>query len=186
MKKNLTIVAATVVALLLLFLLFIYSGIYNVSQTAEHNPLVRWAINTTKERSVHSRADDINVPSLNDTAMIQAGFVHYNTMCVACHGKPGSNLSELAKGLTPQPPQLFEHAGDEEAGELFWVIKNGIKFTAMPAFGPTHTDKDIWNIVAFLKSKSGMSAAEFSQWQERTSGSSTDSSNGHTSDGHTH
>ncbi len=54
-------------------------------------------------------------------------------------------------GLNPDPPDLA-HEGAEQAPErLFWVLKNGIKMTGMPAFGMTHTDDQIWAIVAFLK-----------------------------------
>ncbi|HEY2426011.1 MAG TPA: cytochrome c, partial [Pseudolabrys sp.] len=33
----------------------------------------------------------------------------------------------------------------------FWAIKHGIKLTAMPAWGTTHDNTAIWNIVAFLQ-----------------------------------
>ncbi len=188
MKRSIAIVSATILAIILLVVLFVYSGIYNVSQTAAHTPVIGWIINTTKERSVHSRADDVSVPPLSEPAMIQSGFIHYNSMCVVCHGKPGSDPTEFAQGLTPKPPNLFAHAAEEDAAEFFWVIKNGIRFTAMPAFAPTHSDEDIWNIVAFLKNQSGMSAAEYAEWQKTYGGSkATDSSaNGHYSDGHSH
>ncbi|MEP7231601.1 MAG: cytochrome c [Ginsengibacter sp.] len=37
--------------------------------------------------------------------------------------------------------------------EAFWIIKNGIKMTSMPAFGPTHSDQKIWAITDFLLNK---------------------------------
>ncbi len=35
--------------------------------------------------------------------------------------------------------------------ELFWIVKHGIKMTGMPAFGKTHTDNQVWDMVAFLE-----------------------------------
>lgn len=157
----------------LVMLLFILSGIYNVSQTSEHNPLVRWALKTTQFRSVHQRAEEIAIPPLNDSSMIVSGFIHYNSMCTMCHGAPGQSPGDLASGLTPEPPLLFEEAEEEAPGELFWIIKNGIKFTSMPAFGPTHTDQDIWNIVAFLKNQKAMDAATYKAWLNKYAGGNT-------------
>lgn len=168
MKRTIITVVLTLVTVAVIILIFIYSGIYNVSQLSPHNSVVRWMINTAKDRSVRSRIEDIKVPTLNDSTMIVAGFKHYNEMCVTCHGAPGEEMDELTKGLTPKPPKLFEHAKELEPNEAFWIVKNGIKYTAMPAFAPTHTEKDIWNIVAFLKNKLGtMSPAEYKQWQQQ-------------------
>jgi mono/diheme cytochrome c family protein len=58
----------------------------------------------------------------------------------------------LAKGLNPSAPEL--QSSDTQAmsdGELFWTVKHGIRMTGMPAFAPTHTDAQIWKIVAFVR-----------------------------------
>ncbi len=47
------------------------------------------------------------------------------------------------------------------AAELFWVTKNGIRFTAMPAWGPSHGDQGLWDVVAFLLTLPKLSAAEY-------------------------
>ncbi len=168
MKRTIITVVLTLVTVAVIIFIFIYSGIYNVGQLSPHNSVVRWMINTTKDRSVHSRIEDIKVPPLNDNTMIVAGFKHYNEMCVTCHGAPGEEMDELTKGLTPKPPKLFEHAKELEPKEIYWVVKNGIKYTAMPAFAPTHSEQDIWNIIAFLKNKlSTMSPDEYKQWKQQ-------------------
>lgn len=168
MKRTLITVGLTLATVAVILLIFVYSGIYNVSQLAPHNPLVKWIINTTRDRSVDSRIDDIKVPSLDNPSMMIDGFKDYSSMCVKCHGAPGEEMGELTKGLTPKPPKLFEHAKELKPNEVFWVAKNGIKFTAMPAFGPTHSDQEIWNIVAFVKNKlTNMSAEEYKQWKQQ-------------------
>ncbi|MEO6779519.1 MAG: cytochrome c, partial [Bradyrhizobium sp.] len=53
--------------------------------------------------------------------------------------------------------------------ELFWVIKNGIKMTAMPSMGaenPPVPDKKIWAVVAFLQKLSSVSDENFKAWNE--------------------
>jgi len=68
--------------------------------------------------------------------------------------------NEMRPGLSPKPPVLASMP-PEDAGEQFWIVKHGLKMTAMPAWGLTHSDAEIWNIVAFLQQLSGMSPARY-------------------------
>jgi mono/diheme cytochrome c family protein len=102
-------------------------------------------------RSVSVRAADEKNPHANDAAAVADGLHHYREMCVQCHGGPGVKSEEFAAGLDPPPPDLGEEAKDWTDGELFWIIKHGIRMTGMPAFGKSHSDDDIWKIVAFVR-----------------------------------
>lgn len=35
--------------------------------------------------------------------------------------------------------------------ELFWIIKNGIRLSGMPAFGKVESDEHIWDLVFFVR-----------------------------------
>jgi len=171
--KILLSVGLTLIALLVLSLIFIYSGWYNVSTNEQENGILKWVLNTTKDRSIESRLEDITVPNLNDPSMLKEGFEHYNEMCVSCHGAPGNEETELTKALNPPAPYLVEVAKEIDPKELFWITKNGIKMTGMPAWGKTHSDEKIWAIVAFVKKLSGMTAEEY-QKMENPSGTMED------------
>jgi mono/diheme cytochrome c family protein len=41
--------------------------------------------------------------------------------------------------------------------ELFWILKNGIRLSGMPAFGKVETDEHIWNLVDYLRTISQQS-----------------------------
>lgn len=168
MKKIIVTVILTFAGLIGLFIIYIYSGSYNVSQLAQHNAITQWAINTTKHRSIDARDANIKVPPFNDTAMLHEGFSHYNEMCVTCHGGPGIEPGELAKGLYPAPPKFYKSDDMPDTTEAFWITKNGIKYTGMPAFGPTHSDQKIWSITDFLLNKlNKMTPEEYRQWQQK-------------------
>jgi mono/diheme cytochrome c family protein len=112
---------------------------------------------------------------MNDSAMLVEGFSHYNEMCSTCHGGPGVSPDELAKGLYPRPPKFYKSDDMPDTAEAFWIIKNGIKFTSMPAFGPTHSDQKIWAITDFLLNKMNkMSPEEYQEWKKEYSGKETD------------
>ena len=154
-------VVLTLVVLIVGSIIFIYSGLYNVSAINEETGIMRLILNTTSDNSVEHYSKNISVPDLNDSLMIKEGFEHYNEMCVSCHGAPGKEETELSKGLNPPAPYLVEHAKEMGPRELFWVTKNGIKMTGMPAWGKTHPDEKIWAIVAFMKKLPYISAEQY-------------------------
>lgn len=159
--KILISVLITLGVLFVLFLIYIYSGWHNVSAMNEESGLMKWVFNTTKNNSVESRITDISVPDLKNSSLIKEGFEHYKEMCESCHGAPGIEETELSKGLNPPAPYLVEEAKESDPKELFWITKNGIKMTGMPAWGKTHSDEKIWAIVAFIKTMPDMSAEDY-------------------------
>ena len=152
---------AVVVVLALAGLGFMYSGAYNVAATDGHSGLMQWALETTKDRSIGARGDDVPEPPAFDSALVVSGFDGFRDMCVQCHGAPGVDPGVNGQGLYPEPPELGEEAHEFTDGELFWITKNGVKFTGMPAFGPTHADRDLWAVVAFIRELEEMSPDEY-------------------------
>jgi mono/diheme cytochrome c family protein len=154
-----------VVLLILAALLFVYSGFYNIAADSPDEGLIGWALETTQERSVHrayeSLEGKVTVPRLDDPEMIRTGLVHYHAMCVTCHGAPGVKVSEIGAGLNPSPPELAAEAAEDEPLEFYWIVKHGIKMTGMPSFGVTHSDEEIWAIVAFLQKMPKLSPQEY-------------------------
>ena len=180
-----------VAMIVLLFLLaaaclgIVYSGVYNVSAIEGHNSFEHWLLSTTMERSVRRHAEDIEVPDLTNPNLIESGFHHYDEMCASCHGTPAVPPAELAKGLTPPPPELTEKADEWSPAELYWIVKNGVKMTGMPAWGPTHDDEALWAIVAFLRKLPALSPQEYQLMKTRAQRGQLNDSGGQEHD-HTH
>ena len=152
-----------VVAGILVGIIVMFSGVIDVGATNRHNALTQFVLSTTMDNSVKRHAKGIKAPPLDDPKMVMDGFRHYREMCVGCHLAPGINSSEIRKGLTPEPPKLQEAVDEWQPNELFWVIKNGVKMTGMPAWGPTHSDEKIWGIVAFLEKLPHMTAEQYKE-----------------------
>ena len=169
MKKILITIAATLVVFIAGSFIYISSGAYDISQLTPHNRLTLKIIGMTTHNSVNRRMKENVVPAnLKDTDMIITGFRHYNEMCVSCHGAPGVKPNEMVEGLYPKPPEMYKHGEEDAALEFFWVIKNGIKMTSMPAFKPTHDDKTIWAMSAFVTQKlATMSPEEYKAWTRK-------------------
>lgn len=141
---------------------FIYSGVYDISALDEHTPPVYWLIEGAMRRSVAVRADERTMPDLSQPETLAAGFRQYQTRCVQCHGAPGIAPEAFALGMTPVPGYLVATAGAWSAAEIFWVVKNGIKMTGMPAWKYRMSDEEIVQVVAFVKHRlPGLSAQQY-------------------------
>ena len=127
-----------------------YTGAYDVAADSPHSAPVAWFLGVVRQRSIEARAAEIAVPgNLGDEKRIAQGAALYAEMCSGCHLGPGLERSEISQGLYPAAPELSRGVPTTPA-QSFWVIKHGIKFTAMPAWGRTHSDELIWDMVAFL------------------------------------
>jgi mono/diheme cytochrome c family protein len=155
------ILAIVVVLGVLAGLGIVYSGVYSVAATDPHSAFTKWLFETTMEHSVKRRAENIAVPELSGADRIDVGFSNYEEMCAQCHSPPEEPISDLAKGLNPKPPDLAESAKQLSAAEIFWIVKNGIKMTGMPAWGPTHTDEELWSVVAFVRQLPHMTSDQY-------------------------
>jgi mono/diheme cytochrome c family protein len=162
MKPFLLAIIATLAVLFGLGLVAIYGGVYNVAADKPHNVLEAWILDTAMTNSVKAHAAGIETPGdLDSEGRVHTGFHLFDEMCVQCHGAPGKDPDEVGKGLHPKPPDLTKVVRRWSAAELFWIVSHGIKATGMPSFGGTHTDEQLWNIVAFLTELPGFTAEKY-------------------------
>ena len=139
----------------------IYAGLYNIAADVPHTQPVYWLLDTIRQRSVIARARDIAVPQdLNDADRISKGAGQYAEMCSGCHLAPGMKRTEISHGLYPRAPEL-RRGSDLTPAEQFWIIKHGVKMTAMPAWGVTHDDELLWDVVAFLRKLPEMTPEQY-------------------------
>lgn len=170
MRKNIKTVFMTILGIGIIAIVAViagaYSGIPDISATKPEGKILGWLLSTTKDHSISTRAEKIQAPLLEDSLMIAKGFEHYNEMCVTCHGAPGKKPDEFAQGLNPHPPDLSISTRDMSPAEMYLVVRDGIKMTGMPGFSATHSDSEVWDIVAFLKHLQTMSPEEYSAFQK--------------------
>jgi len=137
---------------------YVYSGALDVSADTPHSEAMTRLLTLARERAIAVRTKGMEVPKLDDPERIAAGASEYAEMCAGCHLAPGMEDNELRPGLYPKPPELAQdnpHAtladAKDDAARQFWIIKHGIKMSSMPAWGTTHDDETLWNIVAFVR-----------------------------------
>ncbi|MBC7676166.1 MAG: cytochrome c [Rhodoferax sp.] len=95
------------------------------------------------------------------------GFRIYRRECVMCHTPAGRTPQPMAVGFNPQAPNFGPGADDMSEAELFWVTENGIRFTGMPAWGPSLKDSEISDVVAFVMALPKMTPADYDAIDKR-------------------
>ena len=119
------------------------------------------------DKSIERHAPKKTNPFASDPAALAVGLAHYKENCLDCHGARAIDAEEFAKGLNPAPPMLDMASTQKMTdGELFWIVSNGIRMTGMPAFSPTHTEAEIWKIVAFVHHLPKLTDAELSRLKQ--------------------
>ncbi len=129
---------------------YTWSGNIDIAADKKHWKVTEWFLGAVRDRSIQNETKKIVIPpNINDLAVIVKGAGNYDSMCSSCHFSPGTTSSEINAGLYPQPPD-FTQSPLEDPARSFWVIKHGIKMTGMPAWGSSHSDEEIWELVAFI------------------------------------
>ena len=139
----------------------IYLGAYNVAASAPHWHVTYQIMEATRTRSIKAHAAGIVVPAgYDDPARMPPAVVHFSEHCATCHGAPGVERNDLAEGMYPAPPDLTNVSARYTPAQLFWILKNGIKMSGMPAMADDG-DPLLWSTVAFLQKLPTMTHAQY-------------------------
>jgi len=158
--------SALVGAIALLLLLVIAAavvmigGFYPVAASKSDPGPIGNILNETMEHGVKRSAAGLRAPQFSRAEILEGGS-HFKGMCQECHGAPGVEPEEFATAMNPRPPDLAKAGGEWKTEEIFWIAKNGIKMSAMPAFGKTDEDDELWKVAAFVKALPTISAGEY-------------------------
>lgn len=146
---------------------FIYSGVSNVAANEPHWGVTTWVLETARIRSIRAHAAGIVTPAgYDEPAKVVGAVGHFSEHCAVCHGGPGTRRGAIAEGMYPEPPNLTNVASRYSQGELFWILKNGIKMSAMPSMASDGDDM-LWATVALLEKLPGMSDEDYNDlWMQ--------------------
>ena len=156
----LTLLGAGTIAAIIGLIVF-RAGLYNIAANEQHYPLIYTVFEEGLQYSIQNHAEDIQVPALGAPAQLLRGAAVYRANCVQCHGAPG--IAPLSQGMSmqPMPGPLVDADVNWETRELYWITRNGIKMSGMPAWEYHLSDSDIWAVVAFVAAMPGMTPADY-------------------------
>ena len=87
-------------------------------------------------------------------AVLEEGKAHFADHCAICHANDGSGDTPIGQALYPKAPDMRERATQALTdGELFYIIRNGVRFTGMPGWGtgPEQEDHQSWGLVHLVR-----------------------------------
>src|SRR5215831_10393930 len=123
-----------------------------------------------RKMAMPSSARDAKNPVTNTPDVQREARLHFADHCAICHGNDGSGETAMGRGLYPKPPDLRASQTQERTdGEIFWIIENGVRLTAMPAFGggEEHGNSgDSWKLVHFIRHLPSLTAEERLEMEE--------------------
>ena len=164
-SRKLKIVSTTLLAAVLgcaaAAMMVLAFGLYNVAGNRQHLPPVHAVLEYALKQSVRANARDIQVPTFADAAMIERGALCYQQSCLQCHGGPGVAASDFGQSMQPLPGPLIDATQRWHARELYWITRNGLKMTGMPAWEHHLSENDLWSVVAFLHKLPQLSPEQF-------------------------
>ena len=105
---------------------------------------------------LHARMDaeyPRSVPIQSNEENNLAGAHIYREHCAVCHGAAGQQLTSVAKGMYPRPPQVLDPkhmVSDDPPGETYWKVSNGIRLTGMPSFRESLSSTQMWQVSVML------------------------------------
>ncbi len=142
----------------------IVAGIIPINADSMPPAVERWAARTAVIAGVERRMTRGKNPASGDAAVLDGVRVYRND-CEACHGDTSGVAQPFAKGLYQKPPQ-FAKNGIEQLPYAYtsWVIRHGIRFTGMPAFAPSLSERQIDDVALFLQKMKHLTANERFAW----------------------
>lgn len=120
------------------------------------------------DNAVERHAPRTNNPVPPTDENLIEGLKIYTMNCALCHGGIDRQPSALEKSFYPPPPNLILHPPDDADWHVFYVIRNGVRYTGMPAWDKTLSETDIWKLTAFLTRVEKLPPAVQDYWKKAT------------------
>jgi len=147
------VIAIAVVLILILGLAITLAFSFSLSALPDPGA-VETAMARRAKKFLITRASREGIPSepANSPASIAEGQKRFGTECSMCHGLNGRTPTDNGRWIYPRAADLGSDQVQQYSDrELFWIIKNGIRLSGMPAFGKVETDERIWDLVHYTR-----------------------------------
>ena len=135
---------------------YLHFGALPVATADKPLPLEKAIVSVPLKARIASQMQP--APFGTDEDVFEGGAHVYRVQCAGCHGTPGHDVA-FAKSMYPAAPQLWKKhtkgnvvgVSDDEPGETYWKVANGIRLTGMPAYKNVLTDTQMWQVTLLLK-----------------------------------
>jgi mono/diheme cytochrome c family protein len=145
------------VVLLVALGVLVYTA-HGFSAREEPSAVERWVARRVRMAAVPANASAMANPAPDTPEVLAEARAHWADHCASCHGNDGSGDSMMGhRTFPPAPDMRLPETQQLTDGELFYIIQNGVRLTAMPAWGELnhntseHDELDSWKLVRFIR-----------------------------------
>ena len=151
MRKFIGGIVFAVVAFIVAMGIYARGGYMAVNADATPGSIERWVANNALDAAIQHQAHQTDNPVPKTAANLIDGMKLYSMNCALCHGGLDRKRNVLGGAFYPPAPQILVQPLDDPEWHIFFVIKHGVRWTAMPAWGKVMSDDDLWRVTAFVK-----------------------------------
>ena len=163
------LVIGNLVALAACGTLLVWLANRGLSAREEPSAVEAFAARSFRRLATPSALRDARNPVAASPQVLAAGRAHFADHCASCHANDGSGNTEVGRGLYPKAPDMRLAATQSLTdGELFSIIRNGIRLTGMPAWGSGTPGDDLgtWHLVHFIRHLPLVTAEELDEMRQ--------------------
>jgi mono/diheme cytochrome c family protein len=142
---------------------------YGLSARAQPTLMETAIAQSVRRLATPARMRAARNPVLLTADALADGRAHWADHCATCHANDGSGNTEVGRNLYPKTPDMRQPRTQELTdGELFSIIKNGVRLTGMPAWGDPagHDDADNWKLVHFIRHLPKLTPEEIAEMEK--------------------
>lgn len=161
-------ILGVVVTLLVIFLggtAYLTLGMYPTSADATPSRMERRIAHTALDASMDKHAPHVTSPVPPTDENLISGMKIYTMNCSGCHGGLDRKPAALQHHVYPPAPQLILHPMDDPEWHIFYAVRTGIRYTAMPAWDKVLSDDDMWKVTGFLAHLEKLPAGVQEYWK---------------------
>jgi mono/diheme cytochrome c family protein len=119
----------------------------DVAPSSLESSVLRAALHASVARHAPRGGNPQPSPETDSTS----GAAIYRQLCSRCHGLTAQSDNTYGKSFYPPAPHLLAHGTTFTEGEVFWIVKHGIRNTAMPGWSNLLSDDDIWKVAGMVQ-----------------------------------
>src|SRR5258705_12466580 len=146
--------AASLIVIALVAGTLVLGNAHGFSAREQATALETWFARIARSAAIPAGARTTVNPVPNTPQTLADARAHWADHCAVCHANDGSGDTIMGRRTYPPAPDMRLPATQRLSdGELFYIIENGVRLTAMPAWGPgtEHDQQEAWKLVHFIR-----------------------------------
>lgn len=170
MRRRTKVAIGVIVAMVVLSITMLLSMLRDgFSSMDEPSAMEAFMATTMRRMAVPSDLKDAKNPLPITPEILAEGRAHFADHCAGCHGNDGKGQTSMGPKFYPKVPDMTKEATQSQSdGALFATIENGIRLTAMPAFGNGTAESAYgsWSLVHFIRHLPKITPAEIAEMEK--------------------